>query len=135
MPYLDDARWRDLIDTRAEQPQLALEKLRTRRRRPLLTDGRLFIAALTSLTIATSCTTATASCQVSGTSDSRMRAIEMRVECMVRAAGCAPGAMSLHETGGPGSAGPGMPPRAFGHAGACRHQNRNARLKRTLRGP
>jgi hypothetical protein len=45
MPYLDDARWRDLIDARAEQPQLALERLRTRRRRPLLTDGRLFVVA------------------------------------------------------------------------------------------
>jgi hypothetical protein len=45
MPYLDDARWRDLIDARADQPQLALERLRTRRRRPLLTDGRLFIVA------------------------------------------------------------------------------------------
>jgi DhnA family fructose-bisphosphate aldolase class Ia len=45
MPYVDDARWRELIDARAEQPQLALERLRTRRRRPLLTDGRLFIVA------------------------------------------------------------------------------------------
>jgi hypothetical protein len=45
MPYLDDARWRDLVDARAEQPQLALERLRTRRRRPMLTDGRLFIVA------------------------------------------------------------------------------------------
>lgn len=45
MPYLDDARWRDLIDARAEQPQLALDTLRSRRRRPLLTDGRLFIVA------------------------------------------------------------------------------------------
>ena len=45
MPYLDDDRWRDLIDTRAERPQLALERLRTRPRRPLLTDGRLFVVA------------------------------------------------------------------------------------------
>jgi hypothetical protein len=45
MPYLDDARWRELLDARAEQPQLALDQLRTRRRRPLLTDGRLFIVA------------------------------------------------------------------------------------------
>jgi DhnA family fructose-bisphosphate aldolase class Ia len=45
MPYLDDERWRDLIRLRAEQPHLALERLRTRRRRPLLTDGRLFLVA------------------------------------------------------------------------------------------
>ena len=45
MPYLDDARWRDLVDARAEQPTLALDRLRSRRRRPLLTDGRLFIVA------------------------------------------------------------------------------------------
>jgi len=42
---LDDARWRDLIDARCEQPQLALDTLRSRVRRPLLTDGRLFIVA------------------------------------------------------------------------------------------
>ena len=45
MPYLDDERWLQLVHTRAEQPQLALERLRTRRRRPLLTDGKLFIVA------------------------------------------------------------------------------------------
>lgn len=42
---LDDERWLDLIATRAERPTLALERLRARRRRPLLTDGRLFIVA------------------------------------------------------------------------------------------
>lgn len=50
MPYspsqhLGDDRWRSLIATRAEQPTLALETLRNRRRRPLLRDGRLFIVA------------------------------------------------------------------------------------------
>jgi DhnA family fructose-bisphosphate aldolase class Ia len=45
MPYLDDARWLHLVHTRAEQPHFALERLRTRRRRPLLTDGKLFIVA------------------------------------------------------------------------------------------
>jgi DhnA family fructose-bisphosphate aldolase class Ia len=45
MPYLDDDRWLQLINTRAEQPHLAVERLRTRRRRTLLTDGRLFIVA------------------------------------------------------------------------------------------
>jgi DhnA family fructose-bisphosphate aldolase class Ia len=45
MPYLDDERWTQLVHTRAEQPHLALERLRTRRRRPLLTDGRLFVVA------------------------------------------------------------------------------------------
>jgi len=42
---LTDQRWADLIAVRAEQPGLALERLRNRRRRPLLTDGRLFIVA------------------------------------------------------------------------------------------
>jgi hypothetical protein len=42
---LNDDAWRDLITSRAEQPQLALERLRTRTRRPMLTDGRLFIVA------------------------------------------------------------------------------------------
>lgn len=42
---LDDRAWRDLIAARAEQPELALERLRTRRRRPMLRDGRLFIVA------------------------------------------------------------------------------------------
>lgn len=45
MEFLTDERWADLIATRAEQPGLALERLRTRPRRPLLTDGRLFIVA------------------------------------------------------------------------------------------
>ena len=45
MPYLDDERWLHLVHTRAEQPHLALERLRTRQRRPLLTDGKLFIVA------------------------------------------------------------------------------------------
>jgi hypothetical protein len=43
--YLDDARWLHLVHTRAEQPHLALERLRTRRRRPLLIDGKLFVVA------------------------------------------------------------------------------------------
>ena len=43
--YLDDARWLELIRTRAEHPQLALERLRSRPRRALLTDGRLFLVA------------------------------------------------------------------------------------------
>ena len=45
MDILDDDRWADLIETRAERPDLALTTLRERRRRPLLTDGRLFIVA------------------------------------------------------------------------------------------
>lgn len=45
MEFLTDERWCDLIATRAEQPELALERLRTRPRRALLTDGRLFIVA------------------------------------------------------------------------------------------
>jgi hypothetical protein len=45
MQHLDDDRWRGLIADRAERPTLALDRLRTRRRRPLLTDGRLFIVA------------------------------------------------------------------------------------------
>jgi hypothetical protein len=43
--HVDDATWRDLIATRAEQPELALERLRNRTRRPLLVDGRMFIVA------------------------------------------------------------------------------------------
>jgi hypothetical protein len=43
--FLDDERWLDLVHTRAEQPQLALERLRTRPRRALLTDGKLFVVA------------------------------------------------------------------------------------------
>ena len=45
MELLTDERWNDLITIRAEQPGLALERLRTRIRRPMLTDGRLFIVA------------------------------------------------------------------------------------------
>ena len=45
MDLLTDERWAELIATRAEQPGLALERLRTRPRRPLLTDGRLFVVA------------------------------------------------------------------------------------------
>ena len=45
MDHLTDERWAELIETRALRPQLALERLRARRRRPLLTDGRLFIVA------------------------------------------------------------------------------------------
>ncbi len=45
MEFLTDDRWADLIATRAEQPRLALERLRARPRRPLLTDGRLFVVA------------------------------------------------------------------------------------------
>ena len=45
MDFLTDERWTELIESRAEQPGLALERLRDRRRRPLLTDGRLFIVA------------------------------------------------------------------------------------------
>jgi len=42
---LTDERWADLITTRAEQPTLALDKLKRRTRRPLLADGRLFLVA------------------------------------------------------------------------------------------
>lgn len=45
MELLTDERWHDLVAARAEQPQLALQRLRSRSRRPLLTDGRLFIVA------------------------------------------------------------------------------------------
>lgn len=45
MNHLTDERWAELIATRAEQPALALDRLRTRPRRPLLTDGRLFVVA------------------------------------------------------------------------------------------
>lgn len=45
MQHLTDERWLELIATRAEQPDLALTRLRTRPRRPLLIDGRLFIVA------------------------------------------------------------------------------------------
>ena len=43
--HLTDERWHDLIETRATRPDRALKVLRTRERRPLLTDGRLFIVA------------------------------------------------------------------------------------------
>jgi hypothetical protein len=43
--HLTDDRWGELIATRADQPGRALEILGSRRRRPLLTDGRLFIVA------------------------------------------------------------------------------------------
>src|SRR4029079_6383825 len=43
--FLDDERWLHLVHTRADQPELALERLRTRPRRPLLTDGKLFVVA------------------------------------------------------------------------------------------
>lgn len=45
MEHLTDERWAELVATRADRPGLALERLRTRRRRPLMTDGRLFIVA------------------------------------------------------------------------------------------
>lgn len=45
MTSLPDDRWRDLIAERAEHPDRALRALRGRARRPLLTDGRLFIVA------------------------------------------------------------------------------------------
>lgn len=43
--HLTDERWAELIEVRATEPIAALERLRTRPRRPLLTDGRLFIVA------------------------------------------------------------------------------------------
>jgi hypothetical protein len=42
---LDDDRWHGLLELRATQPEAAVEALRTRPRRPLLTDGRLFVIA------------------------------------------------------------------------------------------
>ena len=42
---LTDQRWATLLEQRATQPQLARQILLTRQRRPLLTDGRLFIVA------------------------------------------------------------------------------------------
>jgi hypothetical protein len=42
---LTDERWATLLDQRATQPTLAREILKTRTRRPLLQDGRLFIIA------------------------------------------------------------------------------------------
>jgi hypothetical protein len=43
--HLTDDRWGELVATRADDPGRPLEILRSRRRRPLLTDGRLFIVA------------------------------------------------------------------------------------------
>ena len=45
MTSLTDDRWRDLIAERADHPDRALTALHGRARRPLLTDGRLFIVA------------------------------------------------------------------------------------------
>jgi hypothetical protein len=45
MELLSDERWADLIAARGDRPGLALDRLRNRSRRPLLTDGRLFIVA------------------------------------------------------------------------------------------
>jgi DhnA family fructose-bisphosphate aldolase class Ia len=43
---LDDARWGQLLQTRATEPDAAQQRLRTRPRRPVLRDdGRLFIVA------------------------------------------------------------------------------------------
>ena len=45
MQHLTDDRWRDLLQTRALDPGQALHALRARPRRPLMSDGRLFIVA------------------------------------------------------------------------------------------
>jgi hypothetical protein len=42
---LDDDQWAWLLEQRATRPEAALERLRSRPRRPLLIDGRLFIVA------------------------------------------------------------------------------------------
>lgn len=42
---LSDEQWRGLIERRATEPDAAIAALRGRRRRPMLTDGRLFIVA------------------------------------------------------------------------------------------
>lgn len=42
---LTDQRWADLIEQRATEPRAAHAALRTRRRRPLLTGGKMFIVA------------------------------------------------------------------------------------------
>ncbi|MFM2072891.1 MAG: hypothetical protein RLZZ623_3155 [Actinomycetota bacterium] len=42
---LTDERWTELLDRRATDPDASLAALRGRARRPLLTDGRLFIVA------------------------------------------------------------------------------------------
>ncbi|MEM8926175.1 MAG: aldolase [Actinomycetota bacterium] len=44
-PILTDERWNELIEIRATDPSRAPIALRERPRRPLLTDGRLFIVA------------------------------------------------------------------------------------------
>jgi hypothetical protein len=45
MTRLSDRRWLDLIEQRAAEPASALARLRSRPRRPLTTDGRLFVVA------------------------------------------------------------------------------------------
>ncbi|MGH9133391.1 MAG: Cgl0159 family (beta/alpha)8-fold protein [Ilumatobacteraceae bacterium] len=45
MTSLTDERWSDLIAERGDHPERATERLRGRDRRPLLTDGRLFVVA------------------------------------------------------------------------------------------
>ncbi len=45
MEILTDDRWAELIETRWQDPARALHRLRQRPRRPLLTDGRLFLVA------------------------------------------------------------------------------------------
>lgn len=42
---ISESMWRDLVARRAEEPQAALACLRSRQRRPLMTDGRMFIVA------------------------------------------------------------------------------------------
>ncbi len=42
---LTDQQWLGLIEQRATQPAAAVQRLRSRPRRPLLTDGRLFVIA------------------------------------------------------------------------------------------
>ena len=42
---LTDDRWEALLEQRATEPQAAVAALRDRARRPLLTDGRLFVVA------------------------------------------------------------------------------------------
>lgn len=42
---LTDRQWAELIERRATEPRAALDALRARRRRPLLTDGKLFVIA------------------------------------------------------------------------------------------
>lgn len=42
---LTDTRWSELLERRATEPDAAVEAMRSRRRRPLLTGGRMFIVA------------------------------------------------------------------------------------------